>query len=255
MSKAKLRLHKRRTSRAPAARLHRRADLQPDPADDPCRRRPARSVVDRVRARGAGRDPSCAVSRLASAPRPKRADWRPLAAVVSASSSAFRCARPLACRPAASHGAIVIGVLPLATALFAAWLGGERPSRAFWLLAVAAASSSSCLRGAPAAAGSSRDLWLLAAVALGALGYAEGGRLARTIGGRKSSAGAGRQRAAAAAPGRLARARQTWPVDMTAGSPSATSRCFPSSSDSLPGTAAGRGDWRALDRSSCCRCS
>lgn len=84
----------------------------------------------------------------------------------------------------ASHGAIVVGVLPLATALFAAWLGGERLSRAFWLCAIAGSAiviAFALTQGAGRLA--SGDLWLLAAVAFGALGYAEGGRLAREIGG------------------------------------------------------------------------
>lgn len=84
----------------------------------------------------------------------------------------------------ASHGAVVIGVLPLATALFAAWLGGERLSRAFWLCAIA---GSAIVIAFALTQGAGRlaigDLWLLAAVVLGAFGYAEGGRLAREIGG------------------------------------------------------------------------
>ena len=83
----------------------------------------------------------------------------------------------------ASHGAVVIGVLPLATALFAAWLGGERLSRAFWFCAVA---GSAIVIAFAVTQGAGRlaigDLWLLAAVTLGAFGYAEGGRLAREIG-------------------------------------------------------------------------
>ena len=84
----------------------------------------------------------------------------------------------------ASHGAIVIGVLPLATALFAAWLGGERLPRAFWLCAVAGSAiviTFALTQGAGRLA--IGDLWLLAAVVLGAFGYAEGGRLAREMGG------------------------------------------------------------------------
>lgn len=84
----------------------------------------------------------------------------------------------------ASHGAIVIGVLPLATALFAAWLGGERLSRTFWLAAIAGSAiviAFALTQGAGKLA--IGDVWLLAAVVLGAFGYAEGGRLAREIGG------------------------------------------------------------------------
>lgn len=84
----------------------------------------------------------------------------------------------------ASHGAIVIGVLPLGTALFAAWLGGERLSRAFWMCAIA---GSTIVIAYALTQGAGRlaigDMWLLAAVVLAAFGYAEGGRLAREIGG------------------------------------------------------------------------
>ena len=34
---------------------------------------------------------------------------------------------------AASHGAVITGLLPLSTALCGAWRAGERPSRGFWL--------------------------------------------------------------------------------------------------------------------------
>jgi drug/metabolite transporter (DMT)-like permease len=84
----------------------------------------------------------------------------------------------------AAHGAVVIGVLPLATAVFGAWLGGERPSRRFWWCAMAGSAlviAFALTQGAGRL--STGDLWLLAAVVLGAFGYAEGGRLAREMGG------------------------------------------------------------------------
>jgi len=84
----------------------------------------------------------------------------------------------------ASHGAVVIGLLPLLTALAGAWLAHERPSRAFWW---SAAFGSAVVvgfafwqgGGAPQMAD---GLLALAAVSA-AIGYAEGGRLARTLGG------------------------------------------------------------------------
>jgi drug/metabolite transporter (DMT)-like permease len=84
----------------------------------------------------------------------------------------------------ASHGAIVIGVLPLATALAGAWLAHERPTPAFWLCSVAGSAvvvTFALWRGGGAL--QLADLLLLAAVAAAAIGYAEGGRLARTLGG------------------------------------------------------------------------
>ncbi len=85
--------------------------------------------------------------------------------------------------PAAS-GAIIVGLLPLATAVFGAWRNRERPSVGFW--AVAAAGSALVVtfalrRGAGLPPHAS--LALFAAVLLAAIGYAEGGRLARTLGG------------------------------------------------------------------------
>jgi drug/metabolite transporter (DMT)-like permease len=81
-----------------------------------------------------------------------------------------------------AHGAIVIGLLPLATAAIVALSGRERPSRGFWfaagfgaLLVVAFAliEGGGTLHLA--------DLALLLAVAVGALGYAEGARLTREM--------------------------------------------------------------------------
>jgi drug/metabolite transporter (DMT)-like permease len=119
------------------------------------------------------------------APRPTRAQAPALAAVVLGVIVGFPVCSSIGMQTVpAAHGAIVVGVLPLATALFAAWLGAERPSAAFWAFAVA--GSAVVLLFAWTTGGgalSAGDLWLLAAVLLGALGYAEGGRLARAIGG------------------------------------------------------------------------
>jgi drug/metabolite transporter (DMT)-like permease len=83
----------------------------------------------------------------------------------------------------ASHGAVVLGLLPLATALAAAFRAHERPSIAFWC---ASTIGSAAVVAYALATGGGRfqpaDLALIAAVALGALGYAEGGMLAREIG-------------------------------------------------------------------------
>jgi drug/metabolite transporter (DMT)-like permease len=153
------------------------------------------------------------------APRPKRADWPPLAAVVIGVIVGFPVCSSIGMQTVpASHGAIVIGVLPLATALFAAWLGGERPSLAFWCFAVAGSVVVLVFAWRSSGGGLvTGDLWLLAAVALGALGYAEGGRLARTIGGPEVICWA----LVVSAPLLLLpvawlAARQTWPVDTTA---------------------------------------
>jgi drug/metabolite transporter (DMT)-like permease len=83
----------------------------------------------------------------------------------------------------ASHGAVINGLLPLFTALYAAWLSRERPSRAFWWCAVfgsALVVAYAVITGHGALAVG--DLWMLAAVATCGLGYAEGARLARELG-------------------------------------------------------------------------
>lgn len=87
-------------------------------------------------------------------------------------------------RVPAAHGAVLIGLLPLATALMATVRAGERPSGAFWLVSLLGLGAvllfaASIGGGAPQIA----DLLLLAAVASAGLGYAEGGRLARELGG------------------------------------------------------------------------
>ena len=84
----------------------------------------------------------------------------------------------------ASHGAIVIGLLPLATALFATWLAHERPSAGFWLAAFAGSATVTlfALSGSGWAVRPADGLLVLASLVCG-LGYAEGGRLSRELGG------------------------------------------------------------------------
>ncbi|MFD5277123.1 DMT family transporter [Pseudarthrobacter sp. NPDC058362] len=85
----------------------------------------------------------------------------------------------------AGHGAVVIALLPAATATAAVLRTGERPRPAFW--AVAALGSLAALGFAFMQSGGIgplqwADLLLLAAVGSAAVGYAEGGLLAREIG-------------------------------------------------------------------------
>jgi drug/metabolite transporter (DMT)-like permease len=84
----------------------------------------------------------------------------------------------------ASHGAVMLGVLPLATALAGAWLAGERPSRAYWAWAAVGALLV-CGFALRAGGGSLRpaDGLLVLAVAAAGVGYAEGARVTRLIGG------------------------------------------------------------------------
>jgi len=84
----------------------------------------------------------------------------------------------------ASHGAVLLGIMPLATALAGTLRAGDRPSLGFWLAGIAGSAiviGYALVRGAgqPQPA----DGLLLLAVIAAALGYAEGGRLAQKLGG------------------------------------------------------------------------
>jgi drug/metabolite transporter (DMT)-like permease len=83
----------------------------------------------------------------------------------------------------ASYGAVITGLLPLATALFGAWRAGERPSLSFWIWAVAGSSLVVAFAIISGTGGLRfADLALLGAVAAAGLGYAEGAILAKTFG-------------------------------------------------------------------------
>lgn len=85
----------------------------------------------------------------------------------------------------ASHGAVVIGLLPAATAVAAVLRGRERPSTSFWVFAALGAVASivfASLHGEGPMRLNWSDLLLLGAVAAAAVGYAEGGFLARELG-------------------------------------------------------------------------
>ena len=83
-----------------------------------------------------------------------------------------------------AHSAVIVGLLPAATAVAAVLRAGEHPSRGFWLASLAgllAVLAFAASQGAGLL--STGDLLILVAVALGAIGYAEGGALARELGG------------------------------------------------------------------------
>jgi drug/metabolite transporter (DMT)-like permease len=83
-----------------------------------------------------------------------------------------------------AHSAVIVGILPAATAVAAVLRAGERPARGFWLASLAGLIA---VLGFAASQGagllSTDDLLILIAVALSAIGYAEGGALARELGG------------------------------------------------------------------------
>jgi drug/metabolite transporter (DMT)-like permease len=84
----------------------------------------------------------------------------------------------------AVHGAVIVGFLPAATAVFATVRAGERPSGLFWLgsgIGLAAIVGFAEARGAGSL--QSADILLLLAVVAGAYGYAEGARVSRELDG------------------------------------------------------------------------
>ena len=119
------------------------------------------------------------------APLPPRGAWLPLGLVMLGVVIGFPLLSSMALRALpAAHGAVLAGLLPLMTTIYAALRGDERPSLAFWLMAVLGAAivvAFALFQGGGALAPA--DLLMFAALAAGAMGYAEGGKLARTLGG------------------------------------------------------------------------
>lgn len=119
------------------------------------------------------------------APLPKRDDIKPLAWVAGGCILGFPLLTSIALRHVpASHGAVLIGILPLATAAISALRGNDKPSPGFWL---AACTGSAIVIGYALRQSGGHfalaDLMLLAAVLCAAAGYAEGGKLSQTMGG------------------------------------------------------------------------
>jgi len=116
---------------------------------------------------------------------PDRRHWRGLALVALGAIVGFPLLSAIAMQSLPSaHGAVATGLLPAATAVMSVLRAGERPSKLFWLgclVGVLAVLAFAMTEGAGHP--QPGDLLLLAAVALGALGYAEGGRLAREMNG------------------------------------------------------------------------
>jgi len=84
----------------------------------------------------------------------------------------------------ASHGGVVIGLLPLLTTIFATIITKELPSIGFWLVAFVGALlviSFSLLKGG--AEINTGHLYLIGSSIIGAMGYAIGGKVSKEIGG------------------------------------------------------------------------
>jgi drug/metabolite transporter (DMT)-like permease len=116
-------------------------------------------------------------------PRPARAQWGDLAIASLCVVVGFPGLIGLAMQTVpASHGGVVLGVLPLATALCGAIFAGDRPSPAFWLWSVLGAALVVAFAARDAALGLSLgDGYLFLSVAAASLGYVFSARLSRSM--------------------------------------------------------------------------
>lgn len=117
--------------------------------------------------------------------RPTREEFKSLVAVALCVAAGFPILTAVAMQYVdASHGGVMLGILPLSTAAAGFAFAHERPSRRFWVLAISGSAvvvAFSLLKsgGAPHIA----DLALIGAVIITSMGYAIGARLTRTLGG------------------------------------------------------------------------
>jgi drug/metabolite transporter (DMT)-like permease len=112
-------------------------------------------------------------------PLPPRALWPQILIAMLCVAILFPFLMALAVQTVdASHGGVVLGILPIATALVAVAITHERPRPLFWIASVAGAALviAFALRQGGGAL-SSGDVLLFAAVAVSAVGYAFSGRL------------------------------------------------------------------------------
>lgn len=128
---------------------------------------------------------ACALALTRQRP-PQGVQWVRLAVVAGGIVAGFPLLTSFALSTVpASHGAAVIALLPAATATMAVLRGRERPPLAFWAItgvgAVAAIAFASAQSGGFGQLHGT-DLLLFGAVVAAAIGYAEGGLLARELG-------------------------------------------------------------------------
>ena len=117
---------------------------------------------------------------------PSFGQWARLAVVAGGIVIGFPLLTSFALTTApASHGAVVIALLPAATAVMAVIRGKERPPRPFWIMAgigAIVAIGFASVQGGEFAQPTGSDLLLFGAVIAAAIGYAEGGLVARELG-------------------------------------------------------------------------
>ncbi len=117
------------------------------------------------------------------APLPDRRHWPAFAVVVLCVPIGFPLLTSFAMKSLpASHGSIVVGLIPLATAAWSTVLHGERPSRLFWVGCIVGVLS---VLGFAIAEGAGRpqpaDALLFAAAVIVGLGYTFGAKLSQEM--------------------------------------------------------------------------
>lgn len=119
----------------------------------------------------------------ARVPLPERRHWPALAVVGGGTVIGFPLLTTLALQTSTTaHAAVVVGLLPLTTAALAAVRTGRRPSRTFWIAALAGAAVVAAFTVQQSGGAlSTGDLYLFGALLVCAAGYTEGGRLAAVM--------------------------------------------------------------------------
>lgn len=123
---------------------------------------------------------------LTGQPLPRGTQWGRLAVVAAGVVAGFPLLTSYALTIVpASHGAVVVALLPAATAVTVVLRCRERPPAAFWGTAAVGAGAAvvfAMMQGGGIGHLSWADLLLFGAVGAAAVGYAEGGLLARELG-------------------------------------------------------------------------
>ncbi len=116
-------------------------------------------------------------------PLPERRHWFGLAVVGGGVVLGFPLLTTLALQTSTTaHAAVVVGLLPLTTALLSALRLGTRPSRTFWIAALAGAAAVLAFTVQQSGGAlTTADAYLFGALLVCAAGYTEGGRLARVM--------------------------------------------------------------------------
>jgi drug/metabolite transporter (DMT)-like permease len=116
---------------------------------------------------------------------PARRDWLPLVITSAGVVFGFPLLTSIAMRHVeAVHASVIVGVLPLATAIVGAWLHRQRPSTGFWLCAALGSAlviAFAMLRSGRGGAIAPADALLLGAMACAAVGYGWGAQLSQRM--------------------------------------------------------------------------